>query len=456
MENIEKIVSLQEEYFKSGVTKDVGFRLSSLLKLKRGIIKYEDKIFNALHRDLGKSETESYLTEVGFVLDEISFTLKHLKKWVKPKKVKTSISQMPGKSYIYNEPYGNILIMSPWNYPFQLAIAPLTASIAGGNCSIIKPSEYSSYTSKVIKELIEDVFDKEFVCVIEGGRRVNTEILNEKFDYIFFTGSVEVGKIVMEKASKNLTPVTLELGGKSPCIVDKTCNIEMAAKKIVWGKFLNSGQTCVAPDYLLIHSCVKDAFIKEVKKYIKVFYGENPLLSSDYSKIINEKHFNRLINYLDGSNIILGGEIDSEALKISPTFIDSVNENDLIMNEEIFGPILPIIEYSSIDEVINLIKSKPKPLALYLFCESYDIENKVLSEISFGGGCINDAIIHIASPYMPFGGVGNSGIGSYHGEYGFNTFTHRKSILKKSKAFDIPLRYPPYKGKLDKIKKILK
>lgn len=456
MKSISEIVNLQKKYFESGITKDVDFRISSLYKLKQEIIKNEKKIFEALNKDLSKSETESYLTEVGIILDEISFTIKHLKKWTKPKKVKTAMSQMPGKSYIYSEPYGNVLIMSPWNYPFQLSIAPLIASIAGGNCSIIKPSEYSKHTSKVLKELITNVFKEEYVGVIEGGIEVNTEILNERFDYIFFTGSPYVGKIVLEKAAKNLTPVTLELGGKSPCIVDKSSDINNAAKKIVWGKFLNSGQTCVAPDYLLIHSDVKEKFIKEAKKYINIFYGKNPLLSSDYSKIINEKHFKRLIGYLDNASIVLGGEIDSESLKISPTFIENIEIDSLIMQEEIFGPMLPIIEYSDIEDVITIIKGKEKPLALYLFTEDNNIENKVLNEVSFGGGCINDVIIHIASPYMPFGGVGNSGMGSYHGKAGFDAFTHRKSILKKSKVFDIPLRYPPYTGKLEKIKKILK
>lgn len=455
MIDVSEIVNKQREFFKTNTTKSLDFRISALINLKQGIVRYEDVIFDALKKDLGKSDAESYMCEVGLVLEEIDFAIKNIKKWIKPKKVRTSISQMPGKSYIYKEPYGNVLIMSPWNYPFQLAITPLIGAIAGGNCSIIKPSEYSSYTSKVIKSLIEDIFNNEYITVIEGGRDINQNILNEKFDYIFFTGSVGVGKIVMEKAAKNLTPVTLELGGKSPCIIDDTCDIKLAAKKVAWGKFLNSGQTCVAPDYIFVHEKVKDSFINEIKKVIKNFYGENPLKSDSYSNIINLKHLKRLEEYLKSGSIIVGGEVDSNNRKISPTLIENVSLEDKIMQEEIFGPILPILKYKDINKVIEFITATPKPLALYLFTNKKETENKVLESISFGGGCINDVVIHLATSNMPFGGVGSSGIGKYHGKYSFETFTHEKSILKKKGPLDIKLRYPPYNGKLNRIKKIL-
>ncbi|KMT21144.1 aldehyde dehydrogenase [Clostridium cylindrosporum] len=456
MYKIGEIIKSQDEFFKLGRTRDIDFRISSLIKLKNGICRYEDAIFDALKRDLGKSKAESYMTEIGFVLDEINFVIKNLRKWSKPKRVKTSISQIPGKSYIYREPYGKVLIMSPWNYPFQLSIAPLIGAIAGGNCAVIKPSEYSTYTSSLLKSLIEEVFESEYVKVIEGGREINQRILKEKFDYIFFTGSVEVGKIVMQAASSSLTPLTLELGGKSPCIVDRECNISTAAKKIAWGKFINSGQTCVAPDYLVIHKDVKSKFIECFKENIKKFYGDNPIKSSDYSKIINIKHFERLESYLNTGNILVGGELDVKNRKISPTLIDNISMEDNIMKEEIFGPILPIIEYEDVNEAISFIIEMPKPLALYLFTDNKSIEKKILNEVSFGGGCVNDTIIHLASSHMPFGGVGNSGIGSYHGKFSYDTFTHSKSILKKYNFFDTNLRYPPYKGKLEKIKKILK
>lgn len=456
MKEISDILKAQDSFFKSGSTRSLEFRIESLYKLKKAIIESESKIFDALKKDLGKSSAESYMTEVGYVLDEIKYTIKNLKKWVEPKRVKASLSQMPGRGYVYSEGYGKVLIMSPWNYPFQLAIAPLIGSIAGGNCTIIKPSAYSLYTSNVIKDIIENVFKSEYIAVLQGGRDINEKVLNERFDYIFFTGSVSVGKLVMEKASKNLTPITLELGGKSPCIVDKDCDISKSAKKLAWGKFLNSGQTCVAPDYVLVEKSIKNKFIHEVRKYVKEFYGENPIKSQDYSNIINIKHFNRLKSYIKDGDLIFGGDFDEENKKISPTLIENIKKDSSLMNDEIFGPILPIIEYENLDLAIDFINSKPKPLALYLFTNDKSVEEKVLSEVSFGGGCINDVILHLATSYMGFGGVGDSGMGCYHGKESFDTFTHKKSILKKSNIFDISLRYPPYKGKLEKIKKILK
>lgn len=444
----------QKEFFKSGKTKDIKFRIENLNKLKKNIEKNEQYIMEALKKDLGKSNFESYSTELGIVLSEISFITKHLKKWAKPKKVKTPITNFKSSSYIYPEPYGNTLILSPWNYPFQLSIVPLIGSIAAGNTVILKPSSTSYYTSKIIEEIINENFDTGYIHVITGER--GKKLLDENFDYIFYTGSVPVGKIVMEKASKYLTPVTLELGGKSPCIVDGKANLNLSAKRIVWGKFLNSGQTCVAPDYMFIHKNVKNEMINNIIYYIKTFYGENPLYSEEYTKIINERQFNRLIKLLDNNKIIYGGDYDKDFLYISPTLMDNVNWDDPIMGEEIFGPILPILEYEELNEVINIVNSHPKPLALYFFSNDKENAEKIINGISFGGGCINDTIMHLSSPYLPFGGVGTSGMGSYHGKKSFDTFTHYKSILEKSNIIDPNFRYPPYGNKLNIVKKFLK
>lgn len=444
----------QKEFFKSGKTKDIQFRIENLNKLKKNIEKNEQYIMEALKKDLGKSNFESYSTELGIVLIEISFIIKHLKKWAKPKKVKTPITNFKSSSYIYPEPYGNTLILSPWNYPFQLSIVPLIGSIAAGNTVILKPSSTSYYTSKIIEEIINENFDTGYIHVITGER--GKKLLDENFDYIFYTGSVPVGKIVMEKASKYLTPVTLELGGKSPCIVDGKANLNLSAKRIVWGKFLNSGQTCVAPDYMFIHKNVKNEMINNIIYYIKTFYGENPLYSEEYTKIINERQFNRLIKLLDNNKIIYGGDYDKDSLYISPTLMNNVNWDDPIMGEEIFGPILPILEYEELNEVIDIVNSHPKPLALYFFSNDKENAEKIINGISFGGGCINDTIMHLSSPYLPFGGVGTSGMGSYHGKKSFDTFTHYKSILEKSNIIDPNFRYPPYGNKLNIVKKFLK
>ncbi|MSS42771.1 aldehyde dehydrogenase [Anaerosalibacter bizertensis] len=444
----------QKEFFKSGKTKDIKFRIENLNKLKKNIEKNEQYIMEALKKDLGKSNFESYSTELGIVLSEISFITKHLKKWAKPKKVKTPITNFKSSSYIYPEPYGNTLILSPWNYPFQLSIVPLIGSIAAGNTVILKPSSTSYYTSKIIEEIINENFDTGYIHVITGER--GKKLLDENFDYIFYTGSVPVGKIVMKKASKYLTPVTLELGGKSPCIVDGKANLNLSAKRIVWGKFLNSGQTCVAPDYMFIHKNVKNEMINNIIYYIKTFYGENPLHSEEYTKIINERQFNRLIKLLDNNKIIYGGDYDKDSLYISPTLMNNVNWDDPIMGEEIFGPILPILEYEELNEVIDIVNSHPKPLALYFFSNDKENAEKIINGISFGGGCINDTIMHLSSPYLPFGGVGTSGMGSYHGKKSFDTFTHYKSILEKSNIIDPNFRYPPYGNKLNIVKKFLK
>ncbi len=455
--DIRHIVQKQRDYFKTHETLSYEFRKKQLKKLRVALLSYQERIENALKEDLGKNQHESYMTEVGFVLKELSYNEKHLKKFMRPKKVKSPLTDFPSTSYRYSDPYGAVLIISPWNYPVNLTIGPLIGAISAGNTAIIKPSEFSLKTSQVLEEMITETFDEKYVKVIQGGVETNQALLDEKFNYIFFTGSTNVGKIVMEKASKHLTPISLELGGKSPVIVDKTANIEVAAKRIAFGKYLNSGQTCIAPDYLYIHTDVKDHFVKEIQKVIIEFFGENPLESEHYGSIINEKHFRRLTSYLDDGNSILGGETDEESLKISPTLLDSVELNSIVMNEEIFGPILPIIEYNSIDEVIDFIQSRPSPLALYLFTEDKKIESRVITECQFGGGCINDTVVHIASEYLPFGGVGESGMGSYHGEKTFQTFTHYKSILKKRTWFDLPIRYAPYtKQKSNLIKKFLK
>lgn len=456
MESVRGILEKQRQYFYNGNTLDIDYRKASLRKLKNEIKKNEDNIFNALKKDLNKSEFESFATEIGLVYEEINETLKNIDKWSKRKKVKTPISQFKASSYIYKEPYGNVLIIAPWNYPFQLVMAPLIGAIAAGNTVVIKPSELAPATASVIENIISNVFNKEYIAVIQGDIDVNKALLEERFDYIFFTGSTVVGKIVMEAATKNLTPITLELGGKSPCIVDKSDKIDLFAKRIVWGKLLNSGQTCVAPDYFLIHKDIKEEFLKSVKKYVKEFYGDNPIKSEDYVKIINKRHFQRILSLINKDNILLGGNYDEAKLKIEPTVVEVKSLDEQIMSEEIFGPIMPIITYSKYEEVIKTIRNFEKPLALYLFTENKVLEKNILENINFGGGCINDTIVHLATTELPFGGVGMSGMGSYHGKRSFDTFTHEKSILKRSNWIDIPLRYPPYLGKISLLRKIFK
>ncbi|MCY6372027.1 aldehyde dehydrogenase [Clostridium ganghwense] len=456
MDNIKGILNNQKRYFYTGETRAINFRIEKLKILKRAIVKYENEISNALKIDLYKSEFESYATEIGIVLDEINLAVKKLRKWSKPLRVKTPITNFLASSCIYSEPYGVTLIISPWNYPFQLLMAPLIGSIAAGNCSVLKPSEYTPNTSKVITKIINESFNEEFIAIVNGGVEVSTALLKEKFDYIFFTGSVLVGKVVMEAAAKNLTPVTLELGGKSPCIVDKDIDIRLAAKRIAWGKFLNAGQTCVAPDYLLVHKDIKKELLNAIAKIIREFFGDNPKESHDLPRIISKKHFNRLIEFLEEGEIIVGGEHDKEELYISPTIIDNVTWENKVMQDEIFGPIFPVLEYNDLSEVITMVNNYPKPLAVYIFSNNKQVQKRILHNISFGGGCINDTIMHVASSYIPFGGVGCSGVGAYHGKASFDTFSHKKSIVKKSNVFDVALRYPPYKYKVKLLKKIFK
>ncbi|MGH4118987.1 aldehyde dehydrogenase [Clostridium sp.] len=458
MNNIQEILEKQRGYFNTGQTRDINFRIEKLKMLKQSIVNNENQILEALWADLHKSEFEAYATEIGIILEEINFVIKHLKSWAKTKKVKTPLTHFLSSSYIYSQPYGVSLIMSPWNYPFQLLIAPLIGSIAAGNCAMLKPSENSPKTTEVIVKIMEECFKEEFVSVVEpyGGKETAEALLKEEFDYIFFTGSVPVGKIVMEAASKHLTPVTLELGGKSPCIVDKDADVKLAAKRIAWGKFLNAGQTCVAPDYILVHGSVKTELLDEITTYIKEFFGEDPVSSNDFPRIINERQFNRLLGLLGGGNIVTGGEYNKTEKYIAPTVIDSITWNDPIMLDEIFGPILPVMEFENLEEVIKMVNSKPKPLALYFFSTNRKNQERIIEMISYGGGCINDTIMHVASPYLPFGGVGASGMSAYHGKGSYDVFSHKKSMTKKSDIIDVKIRYAPYKDKIKWLKKLMK
>ncbi|MBN1035321.1 aldehyde dehydrogenase [Clostridium botulinum] len=459
LKNIDDILKKHNEFFECGETKSIEFRIKQLNLLKSAIKRYENNIYKALNLDLGKNEFESYATEIGFILSSIEYSIKNLKRWSKCKKVKTPIYLLPSKSFMMHEPYGTVLIMGPYNYPFQLLFEPLIGAISAGNCAVIKPSELSSNVSKVISKMIFETFNENYIRCIEGGIETNTALINSNFDYIFFTGSINVGKIVMRAAADNLIPVTLELGGKSPVIIDESANIKVVAKRIIWGKTLNAGQTCVAPDYVLVHASVKDKLIKEMKKAIQEFYGTNPEKSTDFGRIINEKHFKRIKNIIDNDKefIVYGGKTNYKTNYIEPTIMDITSFECACMQEEIFGPILPVISYNELNEVIRKTKKLPKPLALYVFTNNKSTENKVLSEISSGGACVNDVITHLVNPNLPFSGVGSSGIGSYHGYNSFLTFSHEKSVLKKSDKLDVTLLFPPYnKRKLNIIKKFMK
>jgi aldehyde dehydrogenase (NAD+) len=444
---IKILLEKQREYFESGATLSVKFRKEMLTKLYKTTKKYENEINEALKADLGKCAYESFMCESGLALTEISYMLRHLKSFARKKRVHTPLSQFPSKSYKLPSPYGSVLIMSPWNYPFLLSIEPLTDAIAAGNTAIVKPSAYSPATSEIVKRIIEECFEPEYVAVVTGGRAENSALLDQRFDLIFFTGSGAVGKEVLRRSAERLTPAILELGGKSPCIVDKTANIPLAAKRIVFGKFLNCGQTCVAPDHVLIDSSVKDEFIKAVKDEIVLKLGKSPLGEQDYGRIVNQKHFERLLGLIDPKKVVHGGDYDKSSLKISPTVMDRVTESDAVMGEEIFGPILPVLTFENFGEMLKEQKKKDKPLALYIFSENKDNIHRATTELSFGGGCVNDVIIHLATSEMGFGGVGESGMGSYHGKDGFDAFTHYKSIVKKSTRIDLPMRYRPYKSR---------
>lgn len=442
---IRNIIKKQRTYFYSGATLNVEHRIQALQKLKNAIISWQDKISEAICKDLGKSNFESYMCETGLVLSEITYMQKHIRRFAKEKTVLTPLAQFHSRSFKKPSPYGVVLIMSPWNYPFLLTIDPLVDALAAGNTVVLKPSAYSPHTSQVVKDLIEECFDPEYVAVVTGGRAENTCLLNEHFDYIFFTGSQAVGKEVMKHAAAHLTPVTLELGGKSPCIVDKTANIKLAAKRIVFGKFLNCGQTCVAPDYIYCDREIRDRLIEELKKEIQRQYGENPLANQDFGKIINEKHFWRICGLIDASKTVCGGRTEADSCRIEPTIMTDITFDDPVMKQEIFGPVLPVLTYESLDSAIEKINSMPHPLALYHFTSDRQAAQKVTARCGFGGGCINDTIIHLATSEMGFGGFGESGTGSYHGKDGFQTFSHYKSIVDKKTWLDLPMRYQPYK-----------
>lgn len=448
---IKNIVTNQRKYFNKHETLSIKTRIKTLKLLKKVILDNQEKIAQAIDEDLGKSYFESYMCEIGIVLSEITYMLKHIKKFSKEKTVTTPLAQFASRSFIKPMPYGVVLIMSPWNYPFMLTLDPLVDAIAAGNTVVIKPSAYSPATSAVIKELIEENFPREYIAVITGGRDENTYLLKEKFDYIFFTGSQTVGKDVMKHAAEHLTPVTLELGGKSPCIVEKSANLKLAAKRIVWGKYLNCGQTCVAPDYILCDHSIKPKLVEYLKKEIQKQFGNNPLENNDYGKIINQKHFDRLTKLIDKKKLAHGGNFNKNTLKIEPTIMNNVTFEDNVMQEEIFGPILPIISVNNINDVVDIINNQPHPLAFYVFSENKKFINKAISQCTFGGGCINDTIIHLATSNMGFGGVGESGMGSYHGKFGFDTFSHKKSIVDKKTFMDLPMRYQPFKWINDKL-----
>lgn len=452
--DIKQLVDTQRKFFYTQYTKDIQHRLTVLKNIKSWIINNENLIIDALKQDLNKHQTESYMCEIGLVLSELNYQIKHIKRWSKDKRVRTPLAQFYGTSYKTYEPYGVTLIMSPWNYPFMLSIEPAIGAIAAGNTVIIKPSAYAPQVSHVIYQMIHETCDEKYVAVVEGGRAENTALLEQRFDYIFFTGSVNVGKLVMEKASRHLTPITLELGGKSPCIIDDEKSLKLAAKRVAFGKFLNAGQTCVAPDYLLIKEDLKDSFISYMKEVIYEFFGDSPISHEHLVKIINQKHFDRLSQLLENQDIVIGGEKNQLNLKIAPTLVDHVLDNNPLMQEEIFGPILPIITYKDINDAILYINKREKPLALYIFSNQKTIQQEILKSCSFGGGCINDTIIHLATSELGFGGVGHSGMGSYHGKKSFETFSHERSIVKKATWVDLPLRYYPYSNLKEKLIRI--
>lgn len=448
--NIEQIVSSQRDYFRSGATLPLSARRKSLDRLRQAILARQDEISAALKSDLNKSPFETYMCETGMVLSEIGYARRNLSDWTRDRRVPTPIAISPGSSVIHPEPYGVALIMAPWNYPLMLSLAPLAAALAAGNCVVLKPSAYAPAASAVLARLIAGAFDPRHVAVVEGGRTENQALLEQKFDYIFFTGSPAVGREVMAKAAAHLTPVTLELGGKSPVIVDRTADIKLAAKRVAFGKFLNAGQTCVAPDYALVHEAVKDRLVSEIAKCVQAFFGPDPLSCPDYVKMVNDRHYQRVRGLCAGEHILLGGQ--AREGRIAPTLLDGVTGDSPVMREEIFGPVLPILTFTDLDEAIAFVNGRPRPLALYLFTRSRASQRRVLREVTFGGGCVNDTILHLATPHLPFGGVGESGMGRYHGKAGFDTFTHYKSILRRGRL-DMPVRYHPYtRGKMLAVK----
>lgn len=450
-QDIEKLIKEQNKYFNSGLTRSYESRLVSLKALKRAILSNEDELCMALKQDLGKSRAEAFMCEIGLAISEINWLIKHLGGLMRKKYVLTPLAQFAATSFRSPSPYGNVLIISPWNYPLLLTLEPLADALAAGNTAILKPSAYAPETSNIMKKMLEESFNPGLVAVVTGGRAENQALLRQKFDKIFFTGSKEVGKEVMRKAAEHLTPVTLELGGKSPCIVEKTAKISLAARRIVFGKFLNCGQTCVAPDYVLCDESIRESLVSAIKKEITLQFGSKPLENPDYGKIVNEKHFNRLKGLINEEKTVWGGKSDEKEKRIEPTVMVDVSWEDAVMGEEIFGPILPILTYKTLDEAVLVIESHPHPLALYCFTEDRRVKERILKKCRFGGGCINDVVIHLATSEMPFGGVGESGMGSYHGRTGFEEFSHTRSIVDKKTWMDMPVRYQPYTGLKEKL-----
>ena len=434
---------------------DIGYRKEILTRLLNTIITHEDEIISALQDDFNKPAFEAVVTETSYVISDLKYTIKNISRWAKPKRVFPFVLNIPSSDYIYKEPYGKVLVIAPWNYPFQLALCPLISAVAAGNQVVLKPSELTPRTAEIIEKIIAKTFAFDHVEVIQGDVQVATNLLEQRWDYIFFTGSVAVGKIVAKAAAQHLTPVTLELGGKNPCIVDETANLQIAAKRIVWGKFINAGQTCIAPDYILVHQKSKAQFIQYLKEEITHAYGDNPEISPDYARIINAKNWSRLVDMIESDKVIFGGKFNSETNYLAPTIIEENNLDSLIMQDEIFGPLLPIVTYHYESEIDTIIAKYEKPLALYVFSERNTFCDEMISKHSFGGGCINDTMVHFSNNKLPFGGVGHSGIGAYHGQLSFDIFSHHKAVVKKATWIDLPLRYAPYKGKLTIVKKIL-
>jgi len=459
MDMMQETLRRQREFFLCGTTLDIDWRLKQLRALRKTIKKYEENLMWALEADLGKSEFEAYTTEISMVYDEINTAIKHLPKWAEIRSVDGgSISQYPGRLMAYTEPLGLALIIVPWNYPVQLVFSPLTAAIAAGNCVVVKPSELAPKTQEVVKTIIQETFDTTYISIFTGGPEVSQALLEEDFDHIFFIGSPRVGKYIMRAAAEHLTSVTLELGGKSPCIVEDTADLKIAAKRIIWGKCLNCGQTCIAPDYVLVDRKHKEKLMQYMVEYLQEFYPGNIFENPDYPRIVNERHLDRLLRFLDDGHIVYGGHSDREKLKLEPTILDQVDpEDSIVMNEEIFGPVLPIIPYDHLENAICYIQNRPKPLALYLFTRDPNVEHMVMNQVSFGGGCINDTVLHVSGAEIPFSGVGMSGMGgAYHGKAGFDTFSHKKVILKQSNEIELPLRYAPYKKKLKWVRTLMR
>ena len=456
MQHIANIINAQKALYKTQKTKDLSYRIQLLKALKKEIISKELSIFDALHNDFKKSVFESYVSEYALVISELNLAIKNLKKWAKPKRVRASLLTFPSKDYIYKEPYGNVLVIAPWNYPFLLGLEPLIMAIAAGNTVVLKPSEHAQHTSKILSEIIKTIFTEDIVACVQGGVETSTELLAQKWDYIFFTGSTHVGKIVAKAAAKHLTPVTLELGGKSPCIIDDTVNLNLIAKRLAWGKFFNCGQTCIAPDYVIVKSQIKEQLIEALKKAIIKMYGENAQKSDDFPRVINNTHTLRLSNLIKNENVIFGGNMVIDQNYIAPTLIDEPNLESPLMSEEIFGPILPILSYNTHHDIENIIANSQKPLALYVFSKNKKFTDSILKTYNFGGGVVNDLLVHFGNHRLPFGGIGASGMGNYHGKYGFDTFSHHKSVMKRGTWIDPSFRYPPYKSKITLLKKIFK